>query len=447
MVLALVLDDYTPVPDTVLLNSWKPGRRMTEYRKSRAILQARISVRSSTTDLFKGLVGLGLPHLGKALPDKHESTSVGRRTTRLPPPLLSVGFLGLIYLGLIVPRDGTATVQSDLEARFRAEYPAAVEKLTQSYSNVRCRGKSKLEEFKAVDGILKPSEAEEKQIECLVRRGQAGFSFLDQTTFLDHNSGRGWGQVRCETPKYHFVLSRSYLQDVSESDQTLGWSSWSVLTFGEPMRKKFGARSTSLVFMPFRDDMVFLEDLPTDPNFKVVEGREFVRDGETLVELGYLRSEDERNMAIVPRKIVFQPRLNWALVEHEFSQGVDGQVVFRKTTSFEYQEYETGLVFPKAIHAKYQHWGQDGMDTELSISSVDFEEISFDPVSDDEFTLGAFGLPENPFAPAPDSRPAGPGPRTYPPIWAIAAVVGLVIVALVYQRRMASKKDVSNRGS
>lgn len=271
-----------------------------------------------------------------------------------------------------------------LKERFLREYPAAFQRLQRPLENVTCRGHKTLEVYSA-------------DVTFLIK-GTSDLEILHYQTTTSPQSFSGT-DLYCHTPTYGFVLAQKVPNDpytpkkIRRSDKELEF------VRAEKLRRV--ENFTHTCFLAFEHTVEEIISLPTFEITKMTSRT----DGRTeIVEMEFRAKDwlqDPKPLFVrklVSAKMEFVPDLDWSLrsfdytTEHEYEGKSSRQ---RFTGKIDAQRWsKDSLVFPKRVEVDLHN-----EDEKQAASTrgwvVDFDTVEFGTVTDDQFTLSKFGLPDS----------------------------------------------------
>ncbi len=276
---------------------------------------------------------------------------------------------------------GLLANDSEVESRFRAEYPAAVGRLKSSPSNTVWKIRWNLKKYEIVEGdtqTVSPKFEREYQKVCYIKGSYPTWSCLELVEIVaDTPQFEAW----CDTQNYEFWLQRS------------GGHPWWVLKFLNRERttgaSRLGGTPAGISFM---DEGFAIDEMLNNPNFIISKASVAFQDDAELVQLHYARTEPTNTAVELQRRMVLSPGLSWALKETEVVFRYDNGGTTRRTIKVDYQERADNLVLPKLVRLERHTYDPSGKEIGFGIGETDYTDVSFETVADEKFTLASFGL-------------------------------------------------------
>ncbi len=316
--------------------------------------------------------------------------------------------------------DGDLSASSALK-RFREEYPPAAMRLIEKVDNVELRIRRRR---RMLDG---------REVKSNERLARKGYSIVRDAAINTDTKTPIW-TVLCRThskifnlgkpdASAPFVLGGQDTVDDPKGEEAIRIGSY-VERYADCMVAVVGNR---------------LVDLLRDPSFDIKHARESKEDGQEIVLIefsGKLSEGDSK--ADVEGTIKLAPRLGWPIVEVNATSHprmMKGLLPVPGAPSLTLNAKMTYTMMGGDTHLKSFHErAGDSLSGKYQDDEVDVIESKYGSVTDDQFTLGAFGLPEVPLRPRPAS---GFFSWKSPAIWITLSLCVITFGSMVLLRRRA----------
>jgi len=278
-----------------------------------------------------------------------------------------------------------STDEPEPESWFRSEYAVAVQRLEKPLTNLRCKGtvKWKVTGNAAPTGLFCEADSEH-----LVK----GTSRLALFNYDRQHSSAGYDgtKVLCQTPSYTFKLQRSvrdrpYVITRFETDKVnMARAGIEVVVLND-----------IYMFAAIAADAPKIKDYLGDPSVKIVRVSKGVQQHPELVEVAF--DFTGSSYGYKSGRVILDTTLDWAIREYELVLAVGDEATWRSTHKCTVLCQRWGpsrFVFPKRVIYMTDAGTPDGTKQVKDEKEVEFSEVVLNKVSDAQFTLAAFGLPD-----------------------------------------------------
>lgn len=312
----------------------------------------------------------------------------------------------------------TAEADAELEALFLAEYPAAYKELEKVVDNIECSGH-----------LIRPYYRSDVTLRVKQRSAAIIFEYDRQDRIPDYPDAR----VYCITPEYAFRL-----------DKPKRSGDFVVREIGRRERQMQTAKALRLVrIYQFVFAAFYVRGKPalniiSDPSFDIVTISESTTDSLDTIEIDFVHDWSQTT-EFQSGRMVFIPSLDWALTEWEIAVAdKNSEAVRVDAARIDVRRWDgSGFVFPKTVEITTRLKNAGGDSSELT-DRVKFEQVTLDTVEDEQFTLGAFGIPDVPLTAGKSNYPF-----TSKIFWILLlnAVVCAVLLFLLYRHRRETTRS------
>ena len=289
----------------------------------------------------------------------------------------------LVLLTSIIPTFTPVVIQADSSTSgSKVEVPANAKEAWQRFdylkSNITLEG---IEFLKFVDG-----SSSKFNLKMTIRWPYACMEqrYVDPKT----NQENGKRRVTCRGPRYSFVLEKQ--------DDDTPYIVRSVVSKDKKESMSYFIHLENFIAAvcesPYRVGWS-VPELTINNNFVVKSIKPAEVDGRTFQVLDF--DLGDRDKSPKSGTIRFDPALNWAVVQYEIDMraGNPKKVVeiVRGQRDFEQRE---GRIVPRKVVHTTSTYSTDRNSPPEDVIDWTLDEVSFDKIDDDAFSLAAFGLPD-----------------------------------------------------
>jgi hypothetical protein len=264
---------------------------------------------------------------------------------------------------------------------------------------------------------------------------------------------------------YSFKCKLPDMASETETTESEGLSEQRVRGFNQEyrfsLRKKGGGREYSIdsleargadhppismpmrayLFAPCAVQVASMMRVVTHPHFSVRDITAVTRDGKTLLRIAFDCPTDPPtkkgfiDSGGIEGSVLVSPEEKWALYEYECRRKKGIPMLY--TGTIDYQGSLDGFPVPKRLARQRVVKRPKG--DEVETQAYDFLEFHHTSPRDEEFTLAAFGIPED------VTRPSGPGRKGVLGYWLVALALA-ALAAAVFLKIASSRLREQARG-
>jgi hypothetical protein len=271
--------------------------------------------------------------------------------------------------------DTSAKSDEFLKKTVLAEYPKALKELEDFYG--KARGLAELREENLHDP--KKPIVKTRAYTFVSNRPEMARVSSESTVSLSGHQQTSQ-RVICYNKDYSFVLTK----ENGANDFSIRSLDKGKAAVSREMQQKLSLYLDA----PFQLFIHPLRWIVEQPKFRVLSLARILRDGKPMISIEFDCPIDNNRQGGYAGKIIVSPNEKWALCQYEykFKKGKG----FR-TGSVEYKGTFRGFPIPRhVVHATLELPER----RPVSVAAFEFKDLHFDALSEKEFTLTAFGLPE-----------------------------------------------------